>query len=212
MFNISNKIQLKLDEYGCKYKILNQNEIFDAWKVCFTSENYINSIIKLWRETVPELSDFIDILSNNLVDACPINIFNKHAIVYLVNIKNEEYIYIGFAPKHISEDHISPQCDKIQTLLHDGFFFFPGFSCGPLSSEQCLSLNSYEWEYLEENFENYPFGINLCDYKIILSNAGGVYMVCNKEGKTLVWYNDEEPDAAEFWPELNEFMIIGMTN
>ncbi|UYZ62612.1 hypothetical protein [Hymenobacter weizhouensis] len=178
----------------------------------------IKHIIATWSKYYDEeFSVLLEVFRKRLVTIELIEHENKAALLYIFKNPKGDYInYIGHTPLLAYE--VPPNINKFPwpnkfqefySQVHNGWYEAESHALGLLPLDEFFSLSDMEWGILDDITIDFSLDKILC----VFSNSAGGYLCWNfntPEPTGLVWWDDEEPDFADFWDILDEWSAMGI--
>lgn len=178
----------------------------------------VKYITTIWiKHYGDELSVLLDVFRKRLLTIELIEIEKKVALLYIFKNPKGEFInYIGHAPLLIYEmpstiNNFSwpNKFEYFYNHVHNGWYEAESHALGLLPIEEFFKLSDMEWGILDDISIDFSLDKTLC----VFSNSAGGYLCWNfntSEPTGLVWWDDEEPDFADFWDILDEWSAMGI--
>jgi hypothetical protein len=170
---------------------------------------------KLWQPFAGELRLTIALFSK-LDDAVVIKQGGEFKLVYIFNIADTLSAHVGHLPVQDGPfmNYLPADVAAFYKTVHNGWFENTSGGMGFLSLQDIEWLSQYEWEILE-NIPPLDFDIS-ATFKVF-HNAGGGYLCFNVTNKNapecLIFWTTKEPKRnLSFWPLMDSWIEIGLTN
>ena len=183
-----------------------------------SAKESIKHITRIWSAYYQqEFSVLLEVFAKHLVSVQLIEADKRTALLYIFKNPKGQYVnYIGHAP--LLPYQVPPTIkglpwpDKFlgfYTRIHNGWYEIESHAMGLMPVEEVFPLSGMEWGILDEISIDYSLDKVLA----VFSNSAGGYLCWNfntSEPSGLVWWDDEEPDAADFWDILDEWAAMGI--
>lgn len=178
----------------------------------------VKHIISLWQKYYrEEFSVLLGVFKNRLKNVHLLELDGKPALLYIFkNSKKESLHYVGYAP--LPSWQLPAVAEKLPwpakllefyKNIHNGWYEVESHALGLLPLDEFFWLSEKEWGILDE----ISIDFSLDKVLAVFSNAAGGYLCWNfntNEPSGLVWWDDEEPDVADFWDILDEWSAMGI--
>jgi hypothetical protein len=183
-----------------------------------SAKEALTHIMGIWRACYPhEFDVLLEAFAKYLVSVQLVEADKRIALLYTFKNPKGQYVnYIGHTPllPHQVPAAIQglPWPDKFlgfYTHVHNGWYEVESHAMGLMPVEEAFPLSDMEWGIVEELSIDYALDKVLA----VFSNSAGGYLCWNfntGEPSGLVWWDDEEPDAADFWDILDEWAAMGI--
>jgi hypothetical protein len=215
---------LELRKHLGSFKILNEIPDYlpvpQEWHI-FTKASAKESVkyaASIWsKHFSQEFSVLLEAFQKCLISVHLIENDKSFALLYVFKNPKGEYInYIGHVPllKYEVSATIKgfPWPRKFldfYTHIHNGWYEVESHAMGLMTVEEIFPLSQMEWGILD----NISIDYSLDKVLAVFSNSAGGYLCWNfdtDEPSGLVWWDDEEPDSADFWDILDEWCAMGI--
>ncbi|SHM03362.1 SMI1/KNR4 family protein [Hymenobacter psychrotolerans] len=178
----------------------------------------VKHITSLWDKYYhTEFSALLGIFQKRLNTVHLIELENKPALLYIFKNPQGEYLhYVGHAP--LLSGQLPATTENLPwpakflefyKTIHNGWYEVESHALGLFPIDEFFWLSEQEWGVLDE----IEIDFSLDKVLAVFSNSAGGYLCWNfntTEPSGLVWWDDEEPDMADFWDILDEWSAMGI--
>ena len=185
-----------------------------------TAPDKINFIISLWEQCYPhEFRTLLRVFRQYLLTVEVLAHATECSLLYVFqNPRGEILHYLGQAP--VPPHHLPatlggfPWPDRFApfyTQLHNGWYEVVSHAVGLLPLDETFLLSEHEWGLLEEL--DLPPTFSLANVVGVFSSGAGGYLCWDFNAAApagLIWWDDEAPDAVDFWDLLDEWSAMGI--
>jgi hypothetical protein len=193
-----------------------------AWQPLLgaTAPDKINFVISLWEQCYPhEFSTLLRVFRQYLLTVEVLAHATECSLLYVFrNPRGEVLHYLGQAPVAPRQLPATlggfPWPDRFAafyTQLHNGWYEVVSHAVGLLPLEETFLLSAHEWGVLEEL--DLPSTFSLANVLGVFSSGAGGYLCWDfnaAEPAGLIWWDDEAPDAVDFWDLVDEWSAMGI--
>ena len=209
-----------LGRFSILDKLLEHQLVPTEWQplIRLSDKEKVKYVISLWEKYyLEEFSVLLGVFQKRLKTVHIIESDNKIALLYTFkNPKGEYLYYVGHAPSlswqlpEVSENLPWPaKFLEFYRNIHNGWYEVESHALGLLPQDEFFGLSEKEWGVLDEISIDFSLDKALA----VFSNGAGGYLCWNfntAEPSGLVWWDDEEPDMADFWDILDEWSAMGI--
>jgi hypothetical protein len=215
--------QVLTDNNFEKFEILtsikDNDNLPQAWKNIIAAtgiEEKRSILINYWHEVSDRLPLTLTLINKFLEEAAVIKEDGEYRMIYVFNTGDFVSVYVGGLPAD-SGPFIKNIPDDIGTFykqIHNGWYEKISGGLGFLALEQMEWLSGNEWGILED-LPPPTFDLNKVYY--VFHNAGPGYLCIditeqNNPKCLIFWTNKPPKEGVEFWPVMDAWIEIGLTN
>ncbi len=197
-------------------------EVPPAWEGLLraTAPERVNFVISLWEHCYPHaFSALLGVFRQCLLTVEVLAHGRECRLLYVFrNPRGQVLHYLGHAP--VMPRHLPatlqgfPWPDLFAlfyTQLHNGWYEVVSHAVGLLPLEETFRLSTHEWGILESL--ELPRTFSLANVVSVFSSGAGGYLCWDFNAPApagLIWWDDEAPDAVDFWDLLDEWSAMGI--
>lgn len=210
--------------------ISNIKQIPDTWKNIFSNElkeEKVTQVINLWKQHIgEELKKTIQFLDEHLYDVHLIKRQNRYAILYVLQIEEDEYLYYEggnpndstLAPNY--NDDMKNMPNSIQNFyqfLHNGFYHFcnRGMGIQPIEYIHFMEIDDDDEDLWNLQYEDDNDEIEF-DEEEMLSfywNSVGFALSIDKQdgdiNNSILWKRSSSPECGyHFWKTVDQVLFL----
>ncbi|WP_143305105.1 hypothetical protein [Chitinophaga vietnamensis] len=220
---ITEKVKQELKRYARHLSLVEDfavNDIPAAWTEILQAGNpdaLRAKVLALWKPYADRLSMTMDYISKHLQMAALVKGGDAFFLLYVFEYEDDLRLYAGGVPV-IAHDKLQLLPEDLRafyTGLHNGWTCAVSQALGPQALEDIQYLDAFEWGILDD-INVKKLGIALDKAYSIFSNAGPGYLCLQNEGsyfRSFIWWTNQAPELnIDFWPVLDAWIEIGLTN
>jgi hypothetical protein len=185
-----------------------------------TAPDRVNFVIALWEQCYPhEFSTLLRVFRQQLLTVEVLAHGRECRLLYVFqNPRGHVLHYLGHAP--VALPHLPTTLQGFgwpdrfalfYTQLHNGWYEVVSHAVGLLPLEETFLLSTHEWGLLEAL--ELPRTFSLAHVVGVFSSGAGGYLCWDfnaAEPAGLIWWDDEAPDAVDFWDLVDEWSAMGI--
>jgi hypothetical protein len=209
-----------LQAVGVRARIVDTNHkaLLGPWVSIFArpQSEWKSLTLDLWTPFRQLLPKFTARQRRSLVEIAPILDEGLLEVAYLYNDGRYDYLHVGGMPlleqgRMGGLENFPGPLSRFYRELHDGYGLVRTAALGPLPRRELRTLDDIDNGDRLAEYEP-------CEEKVVvLWNGGPGYLVLDVKSQlgdqpdALMWWTDEPPDRAPFWPSLDAFMEVGVS-
>jgi hypothetical protein len=207
------------DDFEIITSLSDNDDLPPAWKKIISAtgiEEKRSSLINYWHPVSDKLPLTLTLIKKFLEEAAVIKDNGEYRMVYVFNMGDFLSVYIGGLPADSGPfiKHIPDDIAAFYSQIHNGWYEKISGGLGFLALEQMDWLSSNEWGILED-IPTPTFDLNNVFY--VFHNAGPGYLCIdvteqNNPKYLIFWTNKPPKERVEFWPVMDAWIEIGLTN
>jgi len=193
------------------------------WQSVFGSDAdaRVDATLDLWRSFENVLPKFTTIQQKLLADIAAVRWRGLLYVAYFYRAPRGLWCFLGGMPlvdEAIAKglETLPPTLYRFYRELHNGYFYAPNGSLGPLARFDRRPLDEIESDWGAQNDRQSEF--EPLDEKVVMFwNGGPGYLALDEAGalgddaRAIIWWTDEPGEWSPFWPTLDAWMEIGLS-